>query len=475
MGLSESDSDAMLKAYNFFFRAWNEVPSQLEDYADLYPLDLDAALVALTDRLYVVSIEATSSTDNVNAIFESLNTKGRALRQVDLLKNFLFLNLGSDAERVLRDSWHPIEDLLDPGEVEHFVWAYMVSQGTYSLQNRTYETIQRQLRGRAEEIEKFVNSLKESASLFDRIIHPDKEPNPIIRREFVDLHQAGNLVWIPMALYCYRRFYSAELDVDALVDALSRIESFLVRRMLCDLSPNNLNSMLGSMLAKLRTSAYRETEDLAADIGRILASRPGDWPTDQDLETRIVSTPFYLRQSTAQRIHVLRKLDAKFSQSGVTPNYEISDSSIEHIAPQNRESITWREDLGPQDWVEVQEELLHTLGNLTLLTPALNSKLGDGQWDTKRAAYREAGYPMTETLGSSTHDRWGPSQIRERSVELANIAKEVWPRLAVPPHEVVAGESAVLAEDLDEEPVSDAELDEGWAEILAVHDDSGEE
>ena len=53
-------------------------------------------------------------------------------------------------------------------------------------------------------------------------------------------------------------------------------------------------------------------------------------------------------------------------------NYErkeivnVDDYTIEHIMPQNLDlSPGWQVDLGP-DWKEIQNRLLHTLGNLTL-------------------------------------------------------------------------------------------------------------
>ena len=97
------------------------------------------------NRLQAIKFVAGADEDP-NMIFESLNTKGRDLQQVDLIKNFLYLSLGADADEVYASYWRPMENVFVPAELERFAWASLVSKGENVLQKRTYEAVQRRLR-----------------------------------------------------------------------------------------------------------------------------------------------------------------------------------------------------------------------------------------------------------------------------------------------------------------------------------------
>lgn len=80
LGLAPGESDLLFRAYNYFFAEMNrraplQSASHLERFRHLFPLDPDILEVALVDRVYVITIEVGQQ-DDVNAIFESLNTKG---------------------------------------------------------------------------------------------------------------------------------------------------------------------------------------------------------------------------------------------------------------------------------------------------------------------------------------------------------------------------------------------------------------
>ena len=79
------------------------------------------------------------------------------------------------------------------------------------------------------------------------------------------------------------------------------------------------------------------------------------------------------------REHVLRKLEN--IHHGKEP-IDIENYTIEHIMPQNKDlSAIWRRDLGEQ-WEEIHQKYLHTIGNLTIT--GYNSELGDLSFLEKR-------------------------------------------------------------------------------------------
>jgi predicted transport protein len=107
----------------------------------------------------------------------------------------------------------------------------------------------------------------------------------------------------------------------------------------------------------------------------------------------------------------------------------LDELTIEHILPQNDDlAPQWRTDLG-SDWKRIQQEWLHTLGNLTLT--AYNSEYSDRPFKTKRdmphapeQALRRS--PLFLNVGLGDLDAWNEDSIRVRAMHLADRALQVW-------------------------------------------------
>jgi hypothetical protein len=84
--------------------------------------------------------------------------------------------------------------------------------------------------------------------------------------------------------------------------------------------------------------------------------------------------------------------------------------------------VWWQKNLG-EEWEEVHEDLIDTIGNLTLT--AYNSELSNDDYETKRAIYAESHLEMNKHLSSISS--WKKEQILERSSLLADKALEIWP------------------------------------------------
>jgi hypothetical protein len=447
-------------------------------FASLYKLDPELLEHTIMNRLYAIKLIA-DSTDDPNMIFESLNTKGRDLQQVDLIKNFLYLSLKADAGTVYRSYWRPIESVLRPSELEKYAWAWEVSNGENVLQKRTYEAVQRRLRSApVENVKAYVAALNSEATWYERLIRPTKENDQVARTAIRDVLAAGGTTALPLLLYCYRQWQTGEASKKEFRDALRAIESFLVRRMLAGEPTNNLNSMFGIMCSRLHNDPkFRAGDDLLTDVRRVLSSRPDDWPTDEQVLIGIQTKDFYHAQTTKQRIHVLRRLDEHFNASHVALNYEESDKSIEHIAPQDQEAPWWVGSMTSVEWEEVWGRR-DALCNLTLLTPGDNSSLGHAGWPGKRARYAGYSYPLTARIAEQFDESggWSSDRLDARADDLMEAASVVWTRDLVAERAVTfaspvppASGTGTDEDDEDEEVFPDDDLGE-MASLLDSED-----
>lgn len=444
LGLEPGDSPRMLQAYKFFRTemARKSVPDsnpQLKRFAALFPLVPEIIEQALAHRLAVIAIE-TKNMDDTNAIFESLNAKGRPLTQLDLLRNYVFMTLGAKADSVLTAEWAPIEKshLPDRKDMEAFVWADVVSRGTNVLQKRTYRTVQSELRengGNAAAAEVYVKRLNRRAPVFATILDPTKAATVELRTQLDRLSRAGGKTARPLLLWLFEEEHAGRCTLADVASCVADIEGFIVRRFLCSMPPNNLNSMFGVMLSRLNNekSYAPPTGTVQERLRAVLLAAPKEWPDDDALEQGILHHDFYGNGDVKQRLHVLRELDLSYGYD-LKPGYEESDDSIEHILPRSKPSA-WVADLTSlhQDLVDVQERWLHTLGNLTVVAPSDNSRLGNKRFSEKVDIYRTLGYKMTSAVANLGTDvggdrLWGADDIEARGLELAAKCQSLWPR-----------------------------------------------
>lgn len=469
LGLEPGDSDRMLRAYQFFRTemARKKVPDgniQLKRFSHLFPLDPEKVEQALAHRLSVIAIE-TKNNDDTNAIFESLNGKGRPLTQLDLLRNYVFMTLGSKADQVLEDEWLPIEHthLTDRKDMEAFVWADVVSRGTNVLQKRTYRTVQSEIReagASASAAEQYVKRLKRRAPGFAQIIDPAKASDEDLRTALDRLSRVGGKTARPLVLWLFEERFQERCEAVDVIACIKHIESFLARRFLCALAPNNLNSMFGIMLSRLNNA----TGPLAVGAGSVeqrlltaLLSVPRDFPDDAALSEGVRAHDFYHNGDTRQRTHIMRSLDLSYGYD-LVPGYEESDRSIEHILPQSKNPTPWVADLNAlgEEFASTQDRWLHTLGNLTVVAPADNSALGTKRFPDKAAILAGLGYKMSKAVPTFATERggellWGAESIAARAKDLADKAIKLWPRPETAPLSLAAQPEPDTGDEFDDD------------------------
>jgi predicted transport protein len=142
------------------------------------------------------------------------------------------------------------------------------------------------------------------------------------------------------------------------------------------------------------------------------------FPNDTEFEKEIVTKDVYNFRS---RNYLLSRLENYNRKEPVN----IDDYTIEHILPQNPQlSFEWQKMLGEQ-WKDIQEQYLHTLGNLTLT--GYNSELSDRPFNLKKTiegGFNDSPIRLNEFLRKI--DLWNEEQIQLRAKELAEKARQIW-------------------------------------------------
>lgn len=124
-----------------------------------------------------------------------------------------------------------------------------------------------------------------------------------------------------------------------------------------------------------------------------------------------------------------RWLEAKYGYkpSAVAWDKIWSDSavrSIEHILPQNPVQGSAWQDLYDQA-TTAQQGIQHWLGNLVVIPPAVNSRVGRKPYGEKQVEYAQTGLAITRELADK-YSEWTLEQIAEREQKLIEWAELYW-------------------------------------------------
>lgn len=378
----------------------------------------------LKDLLSIVEITAEPG-DNVYRIFESINNTGVGLSQSDLLRNYVFMLLPRRGERVYQELWLPMQQTLGPKNLELLVWLDLVVRGHHKTkQSEIYREQQKRLQpltGDEDALQREVAQLAERGRRFLRIVEPAREPSAALRTVLERLAAWGGQTHYPLALHLLDLVEAGSTTPEDAAQALLYVESYLVRRLICQTPTTGLNRIFMEAPKEL------ETDRPAAEaVRRFLSGRRRRWPSDEELREAIRSKPFYWSGRPPQRSYILRRFEESYRPTEPV-DFDKASLSVEHVLPQ-RPAQAWfdlladetEENQSPQ---ELHDLLVHTLGNLTLTGD--NSKLSNHPFQRKQQILESSALRMNLEIASS--ERWGKAEIMDRADRLSERATELWP------------------------------------------------
>lgn len=400
------------EAYSFFRRELELA----DDPDDAH--DIERIREAVLGGLSFVSITARDE-DNVYRIFESLNNTGLRLTQGDLVRNYLFMRLGSRGESVYSSWWLPMQERLSVNDLELIFWLDAVADEPLLKQGDIYSYQQARLAKMDDEsVLREIERFSRLSEYLDLVRNPSRESNPAVRRHLQHLAEWGSATTVPLTLRLLARRAAGTSSSEEVAGALAAIESYIVRR--------TIGGRPGQGLNRTILQACGELDDRPAD--RVLldyfSTGRKYFATDEQVRDAVRSQPFYLRGLRTQQ-----KLILKWISQSINPREEVDveQATIEHILPQ---TITpeWRSeleaDLEDGETVEaLHEQLVHSLGNLTLT--GYNSQLSNRPFPAKKTDYRRSSFTALNELVLEA-GRWGRPEITARGEWFADRIIEQW-------------------------------------------------
>lgn len=415
-------ADSIGEAYRFFRGALVEA----DDPEDAF--DIERLEEATISGLALVSVTAQPG-DNAHRIFESLNNTGLRLTQGDLLRNYLFMRLPTQAGDVYQSMWLPLQNELSAEELELLFWLDLVQVDPKIRQSEIYARQQARLDrlSSEDEIRAEIERFGRLGRLLRIIRTPSHEADPVVRLRLARLKAWGTTTVSPLLLHLLDRRDNGAITSDTVAQCLLYVESYLVRRLLIGRATAGINRTLLGVVPEIAGQ-----DDVAAALHRYLSVGRKYYATDADVASALSTVPFFHHGRSNQRKLVLQWLEESYaSKEPVDPK----NLTIEHVLPQTP-TIAWRAELAPdlaedETFEEVHQALQHTLGNLTLT--GYNSALSNSPFTAKKQMLATSGLRMNQEIAEV--ERWGRPAILARAKSLAQRITAIWPAPLEVPNE----------------------------------------
>ncbi len=433
----EHRASRIVQAHNFFktqVDLWldrNYEPGEAQAKA------AEALEYAVSDLLELVVIDLGTA-DDPHIIFETLNARGTALLQSEMIKNRILYEARSDGDE--RDA-----SALWGFDTDQW-WRREIGRGRQRRPRievflNNWLTMRRLAPTRAnDEFDAFKNyadgakqsnrSVGDIAADISKIgaIYSDLERG---RKQdfdtFLRRHQVMQIgVLTPILLW----LFSSDVPQSQLSKALLALESYLVRRMARGLSTRNYGQLFIGLLRELEHNGTAEAGDSVVCHLASQQAYANVWPDDQTLEEAFLTAPLYWSLTQGRLRLILEGIEMSL-RSGWSGSRDVrNDLTIEHIMPQNwRRHWTLPDDVEEPGMAEVsRDRVIHSIGNLTLVTPGLNSFLSDDPWVQKRKGLHEhENLSINRDLLDNAPDVWDENAIADRARRLCQAAIKVWP------------------------------------------------
>ena len=361
--------------------------------------------------------------DDPQLIFESLNSTGLDLTEADKIRNFILMGLQPDIqEKYYDDYWNKIENCTG-SELDSFVRNYLtIETGVIPNIRNVYQAFKAYAKGK--DIQQLLGQMLTYATAYKKLTTfdlGDSEANEIAKRlDLLDMTVAYPFLMAFMIYASDTGIYEKEL-----VPVLSCIESFIFRRLMCDLPTNALNKIFAT-LHKFVVKNKKEADTYSDVMIYYLETRKlsSAFPKDEEFLNGFTTKNIYAMRGK-NKTYLFERLENGSSKekNDIVGNIAEGILTIEHIMPQTLSSW-WRQELG-EKYETIHEKWLHTIANLTLT--GYNSTYSNKPFPEKKTienGFLQSGLRLNQYIAK--FDQWTEKELEIRKKDLSDKALKIW-------------------------------------------------
>lgn len=378
--------------------------------------------------------------DDEQEIFDTINSLGVRLTIGELLKNFIFRE--EDLKGLYRKTWQVTFEAdeqvikfwnatktagrVKRTNLELLLYSFLIIEtGKEVRLEKLYRDYKAyladlDLEGRKAFLRKLTDYATDYANFpsvadLDKVTMEDREKRLFHVVEYLEITTV-----YPLLLYVYQH---TETEKER-GKCLALLESYLVRRTIVPVSNKNYNRLFISWIVELRDGDSVSDDALRA----IIAKTDNDtsrMPTDTEVRTGFRETFLYNKNAREVLFFIaLAQLNNNRFRDTHQTLLPVTSYSVEHILPKKWLEHWNRPKLGETE-KDQRNWWLKRMGNLTLITGNMNSKLRNASWKKKQKALsRYSDLKITSDYVDLAV--WDEDAIKLRAESLAEIGLQIW-------------------------------------------------
>lgn len=383
-------------------------------------------LLEVIGNVKVIKIQIQDE-DLAYNIFETVNARGTDLSVSDLLKNLIFKNVRE--ERLSKDNakekWLEIEENVD-GDMKKFTRYFWLSRYSFVTEKGLY----REIKAKIKDFEGFLDSLYLTSNHF-RVLSTGEKSEWL---EFKNGKKAFRSVQGIRALgvsQCYVLLLALMVNREKLPVPVDKWMELIENATFCyssigKLPANKLErqyskAALGISEAMEELNEGKKRKLLVREYERLKKTLRDLLPSNELFRDNFLEITY--KESEKSRIflkYIFSKMERELGNKELALDYD--SISIEHLLPK-APSVEWGV---TEDQVK---PYVNMIGNLTIISQDMNGKIGNKPMSEKIRLLKTSKLCITEKVTKLIIQNklcWGESEIRERSLSLAQEAYEMW-------------------------------------------------
>lgn len=371
--------------------------------------------------------------DDPQRIFESLNSKILPLLESDKIRNYIFMDIDYDEQKILyKDYWRKIA--LNVDDISKLIRYYLTIKTNnfipekqlyfcfkdFMLKNKNLDarSILKEIYNYSVYMKKITNYNKNSSKKYQQAL---------FRLNRLDMSTIYPLIFICMDVLVDKKTSNLEIDDNDFDEIMMYIESYIVRRNFLKLSTASLNKFFAFMPSEIYKLVNSGSSFKDAILKTILSKTASSrFPKDTEFKNAFSFFELYNAKSQFRK-YVLDRLENYNHKELIDVDNDIATGklTIEHIMPQTL-SEEWKNHLG-NSYESIHQKYVNTIGNLTLT--AYNSEYSNLSFDEKKTL-NDKGFLFSNLFLNKylkNQNEWGEKQIIGRSNLLFERAMKIWP------------------------------------------------
>ena len=363
-----------------------------------------------------------SNLEDIQIIFEKINSTGEPLSCADLLRNYLLIsNNSKEQERLYNNYWVKIERIISETYISDFVEDYLKMKVCHQFnKDEVYIEFKDYVEDNGLSREDVLQDMLNYSYSYQYIVkeyhylvsqYPDSQNVARCISSICNLKPAEFKSIILYLLDYYKCIG------DELLKTLNIIKCYLIRFRIVGISrgSGDLRSMVFSIMSKIINKEIKpDYESIYYELSNS-SSEAAHYPLDDEFKAALMDSK---KTNHSYGRIVLYEIEENETDDTLV---ELKEITIEHLMPQKLTSW-WIKNLGGKGKSEeTYDNYINCIGNLALLSSSYNSRISNKPWATK-VSIMEGNGSFKTTREAFKKKNWNELMIRKRNEDLAKRA-----------------------------------------------------